>query len=527
MKRVIISIFVLFITLTSYAQVTLNPYVQSKNNPGVIEKIVLTDEETIVYIKMPRQSTWGGWVQISSATAMVPMDHFSELLSINDARQLRLEYPDFIPSAELSGLYSEAIRKIKDWRQALSDVGWLIRGLGPDQLDTKYKSNKSDTYFELHFDRLPIGVEKVFIRELIDGGFEWYGVKLNNPFPSVPNTGYNEARIKPIIDDQNDGIVGIYKEINQDDTQCKLACYMDGDTYRFIYLGGKDEFPHWKIGDTKAILEPTATPAVYSGYWYSWAKTKIADFYVTFEGNAMKVYLNGEETPYIKLYPTVSPAPIGGGGKFANKEEWSGTGFALLDNYIATNYHVIEDAKTIWIQGVGGDLEQKYKAKVLATDKFNDLAILQVQGVNISNTNIPYMVKTTTSDVGEDVFVLGYPLTSTMGEEIKLTTGVVSSKTGYQGDVSIYQISAPIQPGNSGGPLFDENGNVIGIVSAKHNDAENVGYAVKASYLRNLMESAISTNVLPQTNKVANNKLSDKVKILKDFVYYITCSSKE
>lgn len=198
-----------------------------------------------------------------------------------------------------------------------------------------------------------------------------------------------------------------------------------------------------------------------------------------------------------------------------------------MDNYIATNYHVIEDAKTIWIQGVGGDFEQKYKAKVLATDKFNDLAILQVQGVNVSNTNIPYMVKTTTSDVGEDVFVLGYPLTSTMGEEIKLTTGVVSSKTGYQGDVSIYQISAPIQPGNSGGPLFDENGNVIGIVSAKHNDAENVGYAVKASYLRNLMESAISTNVLPQTNKVANNKLSDKVKILKDFVYYITCSSKE
>lgn len=188
----------------------------------------------------------------------------------------------------MSGLYSEAIRKIKDWRQALSDVGWLIRGLGPDQLDTKYKSNKSDIYFELHFDRLPIGVEKVFIRELIDGGFEWYGVKLNNPFPSVPNTGYNEARIKPIIDDQNDGIVGIYKEINQDDTQCKLACYMDGDTYRFIYLGGKDEFPHWKIGDTKAILEPTATPAVYSGYWYSWAKTKIADFYVTFEGNARK-----------------------------------------------------------------------------------------------------------------------------------------------------------------------------------------------------------------------------------------------
>lgn len=66
-----------------------------------------------------------------------------------------------------------------------------------------------------------------------------------------------------------------------------------------------------------------------------------------------------------------------------------------------------------------------------------------------------------------------------MGDEIKLTTGVISSKTGFQGDVSLYQISAPIQPGNSGGPLFDNKGNLIGIVNAKHKGAENVGYAIK------------------------------------------------
>ena len=205
--------------------------------------------------------------------------------------------------------------------------------------------------------------------------------------------------------------------------------------------------------------------------------------------------------------------------------EWSGTGFALKDNYIVTNYHVIEDAKSINVQGVNGDFNTKYRASIVATDKFNDLAILKVEGVNISTSGIPYSVKTSTSEVGEDVFVLGYPLTSTMGEEIKLTTGVVSSKTGFQGDVSLYQISAPIQPGNSGGPLFDGNGNVIGIVSAKHKGAENVGYAIKASYLRNLMESALSENILPQTNKIASYKLSDKVKSLKNYVYYITCSS--
>ena len=206
-------------------------------------------------------------------------------------------------------------------------------------------------------------------------------------------------------------------------------------------------------------------------------------------------------------------------------KQWTGTGFALTNNYIVTNYHVVEDAKTISIQGINGNFNNKYNAAVVASDKFNDLALLRVNGVTITTANIPYSVKTTTSDVGEDVFVLGYPLTATMGDEVKLTTGVVSSKTGFQGDVSLYQISAPIQPGNSGGPLFDGHGNVIGIVSAKHRGAENVGYAIKASYLRNLMESAVSTNILPQNNKISGMNLSGKVKAVKNYVYYITCSS--
>lgn len=209
----------------------------------------------------------------------------------------------------------------------------------------------------------------------------------------------------------------------------------------------------------------------------------------------------------------------------AKPKNWSGTGFALLDNYIVTNFHVVENAKEINIQGIDGNFNKKHKATLIASDKFNDLAILKIHNGSINSLSIPYSVKTTTSEVGEDIFVLGYPLTSTMGDEIKLTTGVVSSKTGFQGDVSLYQISAPIQPGNSGGPLFDGKGNVIGIVSAKHKGAENVSYAIKASYLRNLMESAISTNILPQRNKISAQNLSGKVKMVKNFIYYITCTS--
>lgn len=213
--------------------------------------------------------------------------------------------------------------------------------------------------------------------------------------------------------------------------------------------------------------------------------------------------------------------------KKAEPTDWSGSGFALNNGYICTNYHVVEGAKSIEILGVQGDFTLSYSAKIVVTDKFNDLALLQIDDSKFKGFGtIPYKVKTSMAEVGENIFVLGYPLTTTMGDEIKLTTGVVSSRTGYQGDVSLYQISAPIQPGNSGGPLFDSQGNLIGIVSAKHTGAENVGYAIKASYLRNLMESSLTEDVLPTNNSVSSQPLTGKVKKIKDFVYFIKCSSK-
>lgn len=206
-------------------------------------------------------------------------------------------------------------------------------------------------------------------------------------------------------------------------------------------------------------------------------------------------------------------------------KEWSGTGFALKNGYIVTNYHVVDGAKSITIQGVKGDFNKSYKATIVGSDKNNDLALLKISDTSFSGFGaIPYSISSTTSDVGEDIFVLGYPLTSTMGDEIKLTTGIISSKTGFQGDVSLYQISAPIQPGNSGGPLFDKKGNVIGIVSAKHAGAENVGYAIKSMYLRNLIESSANSTIIPTNNSVLTLPLTGKVKAEKNFVFFIKCS---
>lgn len=229
---------------------------------------------------------------------------------------------------------------------------------------------------------------------------------------------------------------------------------------------------------------------------------------------------------FIKTYPTVDMYVNDiEDENIKNPKEWSGTGFALNNGYVVTSYHVIENAKSISIKGIKGDFTPKYNAIIIATDKYNDLALLQISDNNFKGFgSIPYNVKTSVSDVGEDVFVLGYSLTSTMGDEIKLTTGVISSKTGFQGDVSLYQISAPIQPGNSGGPLFDNKGNLIGIVNSKHKDAENVGYAIKTSYLKNLIESSISNSILPNNNQIAGQPLTGKVKNLKNYVFMIICS---
>jgi Trypsin-like serine proteases, typically periplasmic, contain C-terminal PDZ domain len=501
-----------------FGQTTYSPTLKSRNNQCTIEKVQLTNDETIVTIKVPRSKQWGGWVRFSSATVLVPTDAWN----INDARRSKLDFPDFIPSSEYAQLYADAIRRIKEGRQTMSEAGFLIRSLGADQLDTKYKINEKGRdfyYFELHFDRLPYGCENVYIRELADGGFEWVGIQINNPYPNVPNIGLNEIELKRKIDNQNDGIVGIYEGFSEN--KYKLACIKDGNEYKLIYLGGSEILKQWRLGDVKAVLRTSATPGFFKVNWYMADKTINTDAYAMFEGGSMKIVIDGDENGYLKMYPTSSNI-----GNPSLTQEWSGTGFALKNGYIVTNYHVIENAKSIFIQGIKGDFSPKYNATIIATDKYNDLALLQISDNSFSGFgSIPYNVKTSVSDVGEEVFVLGYPLTSTMGDEIKLTTGVISSKTGFQGDVSLYQISAPIQPGNSGGPLFDNKGNLIGIVNAKHKGAENVGYAIKTSYLKNLIESSISTSILPNNNQIAGLPLTGKVKSLKNYVFMITCSN--
>ncbi len=192
---------------------------------------------------------------------------------------------------------------------------------------------------------------------------------------------------------------------------------------------------------------------------------------------------------------------------------WSGSGIALDKKIFATNNHVVDGATHLF--AYFPETQQRYSAKVLCVDATNDLAIVEIVDAAFAGfPPIQYGFKRSVEDIGEEVFVLGYPLVTTMGEEVKLTTGVVSARSGYQGDKSQYQISAPVQPGNSGGPLFNGKAELIGIVSAKHSDADNVSYGVKLSYLLDLANRQSVRIDTTRVNTLSSKRLSEQCKTI-------------
>lgn len=483
--RYVLLLILSVLSANVFPQITYNPIVESQNmskKKFQIEKVEITPTETIVTLYIVGGS-YGEWMSISSNTTLMATDGYNDLT-----------FP---------------IR-------ALTDHGT------PRLFNQRYSmpGRKKESHLDMHFDRIPSGYTILTIRENISSEFVWRGIHITNPIGKTPHKDLSESEIKTMISNSDDGICGIYEGIDRQGY--KLACIKNDDEYQLVFLNMKNNNGRWKMGDVKAELRSSASTGLFKATWYMADKSKNEDTYIVFDGTTMKTYVANEETNYLKMYPTASNQ----NGIAVSGNSWSGTGIALKDGYIATNYHIVENASNINIYGVDGNSTIKYSASVIATDKVNDLALIQIKDSQFKGFDeIPYKIKITTSDVGEEIFVLGYPLITTMGNEIKLTTGVISSKTGFMGDVALYQISAPIQPGNSGGPLFDNKGNLIGIVNAKHKGAENVGYAIKASYLNNLVESVASSSILPNNNNVSTLNLTNKVKNLEKFVFMIICSN--
>ena len=323
-----------------------------------------------------------------------------------------------------------------------------------------------------------------------------------------------KEKVAKAIEKSNSIYAGMYESL---ETEWPIA-FVESEK-KYALLNTSAEQPGWSIGDVWADLKATAYPNIFMGTRHIGNKTE-HKIVVTFNDGFMNIKEGNETYQFIRA----DESPITG---IENNYsfQWTGTGFALKDGYIVTNYHVVEDASKIEVFGVAGSFSKAHTAEVVGIDKNSDLALLRINNLNDMDwNNLPYFFKSSIAEVGESVYVLGYPLTQTMGDEIKLTNGIICSKSGFEGDVSTYQISVPVQPGNSGGPMFDMNGNLVGVICAKHMGAENANYAIKTSYLKNLVESVASTSIFPSSRKLENLDLKEQVKQLKNYIFMIKCS---
>lgn len=202
-----------------------------------------------------------------------------------------------------------------------------------------------------------------------------------------------------------------------------------------------------------------------------------------------------------------------------------GTGF-LINNqgYILTNFHVIENASTIKVTGIKGDFSVPFVANLVAIDRLADLALLKIESKLVSFDNPPYTLSDSKlATKAEKIFALGYPMEGSLGREVKITDGIINSLTGFKQSISEFQISASVQQGNSGGPLFNSEGKVIGIVSAKIRSdvADQVGYAIKSNYINFFLNEAGITQFSETKNQLDNISLSEQVRLISDFIYSI------
>ncbi len=214
--------------------------------------------------------------------------------------------------------------------------------------------------------------------------------------------------------------------------------------------------------------------------------------------------------------------------EFSEPPILSGTSFFIsAEGYLATNAHIIEDATDIKVSVPLKTGLVTYKAKLVKIDVQNDIAIVKISDSKFQGMGpLPYTIADYT-EIGEVVFTIGYPLNFIMGTNFKLSTGIVNATTGIADDARYLQISVPLQSGNSGGPLFNEMGSIIGITSAKLNgkklgiEIENVNYAIKAYYLLKIMKEA-NIQYKPNNLTLKGKGIKEHVQSIKQYVCIIT-----
>ena len=201
----------------------------------------------------------------------------------------------------------------------------------------------------------------------------------------------------------------------------------------------------------------------------------------------------------------------------------NGSGFAISsDGHVITNNHVINGCENVKIHHKG----ESIAARVLTFDPRNDIALLK--GDFRPSTVLP--LSTNKPELLQDIYVAGYPFGRKVSTSVKVTKGIVSSLTGIGNNFSNIQIDAAIQPGNSGGPILNDRGNVVGVAVAKLDIKkvlksygtipENTNFGVKTSVVKSITDSVNVSLPRPNKSSISKSKLGE---MISDGTYYLSC----
>lgn len=295
---------------------------------------------------------------------------------------------------------------------------------------------------------------------------------------------------------------------------------------RVIALPSENTFAR-RFGKTAAVAATTALVAVLSTV----AVLSMGGYLLKQQNNQL-IDLKREILELKYSSEAVSGAIVEGINKNKAKAAYApanleGSAFAINNNgYIITSFHMVDGADSVFIQN---NNTERTHAKLILSDPRLDLAILKIGNADvIKNWQVPFSLKEKTTDIGEKVFTLGYPR-----EDMVYGEGSLSSLSGYFNDTTMYQVSIPVNPGNSGGPLLDDNGNVIGVIRGKLNSSEATGFAIKANEIlksiRNLAADSTKQELLAPNKKSLLRKLkrSEQIKRINPYVFTVLVYKKE
>ena len=230
------------------------------------------------------------------------------------------------------------------------------------------------------------------------------------------------------------------------------------------------------------------------------------------EMQATKRELTSLQTETQKIKGSFSPADV--------HLVAGGTGF-LIDGkgYLITNAHVVKGARHITVQNNKG---QEFNVDNVYTDVLRDIAVLKIKDDSFRVVeNLPYGFRKAGADLGEQVFTLGFPR-----DEIVYGEGYMSAKTGYNGDTMSCQIAIAANPGNSGGPVFNKNGEVVGILTTRQLQAQGFVFAVTTRNIFKALEE-LKKDTTYQSLKMNNGssvkgmERPQQIKKIEDCVYLV------